>query len=343
MRMPIQNPDIAKVFEEIADLLELCDENPFRVRAYRGAALELARFGPDIAGLFAKGEELPKMYGIGPDLAGKIHEIVRTGSCALRDELRARFPPGITQLFTLPGLGPKRVRVLYDELQVASLSDLQRAARDGRLRQLAGFGEKSETKILEAVQARLKAQPARFELAAAARLAEPYRRYLEAGGDKVVIAGSYRRKKATVGDLDFLVSSKKPRTAIERFVGYGEVREILARGTTRASVILASGLQADLRVVAPESFGAALHYFTGSKAHNIALRRLGLKQGLKINEYGVFRGDQRIAGETEESVYAAVGVPWIPPEQREGAGGVHGAEESPPSPRRPHVLQRTPH
>jgi DNA polymerase (family 10) len=318
--MPVHNADIGRVFEEIADLLELGDENPFRVRAYRAAALELQRRDIDVAGLIARGEELPKIRGIGADLAGKVAEIVKSGGCKFLEELRAHYPPGITQLFKLPGLGAKRVRLLHEELGVASLSDLQRAARDGRIRTLARFGEKSERKILESVEAQLGSQPGRFKRAVAARYAEPYKRYLETSADKVVIAGSYRRKTETLGDLDVLVTAKRPKDAIERFVRYPDVARILAQGSTRASVLLKSGLQVDLRVVPARSFGAALHYFTGSKTHNIAIRRLGLKRGLKINEYGVFRGKRRVAGETEESVYASLGLPWIPPERREGEG-----------------------
>ena len=314
--MPVHNADIARIFEEIADLLELRDENPFRVRAYRNAAQVVGMQGVDLKARLAAGRELPKLPGIGADLAGKIREIAATGSCALLEKLRAKFPPGITGLLGLPGLGPKRVRVLYRRLKIASIKDLRHAAREGRIRKLAGFGEISERKILQAAEERVG--PRRFELAVAARSAEPYRAYLESGGDKAVIAGSYRRKRDTVGDLDFLVVSKAPRKAIERFVTYPEVREVLARGTKRASVVLAAGIQADLRVVPAEAYGAALHYFTGSKAHNIAIRRLGQARGLKINEYGVWRGRRRIAGDTEESVYAAVGLPWVPPERREG-------------------------
>ena len=320
--MAIADADIARAFREIADLLELDNQNPFRVRAYRYAAEELERRAIGIQLLLARGEELPKIPGVGADLAGKISEIAKAGTCEFLEELRAQYPRGITQLFTLPGLGPRRVRVLYDELKISSLQDLQRAARAGRLRKLARFGEKSEKKLLEAVDAHLGSQPGRFQRDLAARYAEPYRRYLEAGSDKVIIAGSYRRKAQTVGDLDFLVTSKQPSKAIERFVRYSQVKDVLARGTTRASVVLGPGLQVDLRVVPAKSLGAALHYFTGSKTHNIAVRKLGLRRGLKINEYGVFRGSRRIAGETEESVYAAVGLPWIPPEKREGEAAV---------------------
>jgi len=318
--MPVHNADIARVFEEIASLLELGDENPFRVRAYRNAARVVADLRLDVPARLAEGGELPKLPGIGEDLAGKMREIACTGSCKLLEKLRKRFPAGVTGLLTLPGLGPKRVRLLC-ERKIDSLEKLQRAAAEGALRSLAGFGEKSEQKLLEAVQAHLS-KTRRFKLAIAAQYAEPLREYL---GKGAVIAGSYRRMKETVGDVDFLQVSERPAQAIARFVRYGEVKEILAQGTTRASVVLACGLQADLRVVPPESFGAALHYFTGSKAHNIAIRRLGLARGLKINEYGVFRGSRRIAGETEESVYAAVELPYIEPELREEQGEIEAA------------------
>ena len=316
--IPVHNADIARCFEELADLLELRDENPFRVRAYRNAARLVGDLRLDVADTLAKGGELPKLPGIGEDLAGKMREIAATGSCRLLEQLRRKFPAGITELLTLPGLGPKRVRTLYDK-HIASLADLERAAREGKLHDIPGFGEKTEARVLEAAAARSsKAQ--RFKLAVAAQYAEAYAKHI--GG---VVAGSYRRMKETVGDLDFLVCTDKPEAAIERFVRYAEVKEVVAQGTTRAAVVLASGLPCDLRVVPRESFGAALHYFTGSKAHNIALRKLGMERGLKINEYGVWRGRRRIAGETEESVYAALGLPYIEPELREMTGELEAA------------------
>jgi DNA polymerase (family 10) len=316
---PVHNADIARAFDEIADLLELANENPFRVRAYRKAARNVGELGLDVAGRIAAGGELPKIPGIGEDLAGKMHEIATTGGCKLLEQLRGRFPKGITELLRLPGLGPKRVAELHDALHVGSLEELRRAANEGRIRQLPGFGERSERKLVEAVQARLS-KARRFKLATAAQYAEPFAKYLGA-----VVAGSYRRMKETVGDLDFLVASRDPQEVIGRFVRYGEVKEVLAKGTTKASVVLDCGIQADLRVVPPESLGAALHYFTGSKGHNIAVRKLGVARGLKINEYGVFRGNERIAGATEESVYATVGLPWIPPELREELGELEAA------------------
>jgi DNA polymerase (family 10) len=316
---PVHNADIARAFDEIADLLELASENPFRVRAYRNAARIVGELGLDVAGRIAAGSELPKIAGIGEDLAGKMREIATTGGCKLLDQLRARFPKGITELLRLPGLGPKRVAELHDGLHVGSLEELRRAANEGRIRQLPGFGEKTERRLVEAVDARLS-KARRFKLALAAQYAEPLAKYLGA-----VVAGSYRRMKETVGDLDFLVASKDPQEVIARFVRYGEVKKVLAKGTTKASAVLHCGIQADLRVVPPESLGAALHYFTGSKGHNIAVRKLGVARGLKINEYGVFRGNERIAGATEESVYAAVGLPWIPPELREEQGELEAA------------------
>ncbi len=321
----VHNADIARCLEEIADLLELREENPFRVRAYRNAARVVGELRLDIAQTLASEGELPKLPGIGEDLAGKMAEICRTGSCKVLEQLRRKFPRGITELLTLPGLGPKRVRTLYQE-HIGSLGDLERAAREGRLHDLPGFGEKTEARVLEAAAARSsKAQ--RFKLAMAAQYAEPYAKHMGAAASisSCVVAGSYRRMKETVGDLDFLVCSGEPQRAVERFVGYPEVKEVVAHGPTRAAVVLACGLPCDLRVVPRESFGAALHYFTGSKAHNIALRKLGMEHGLKINEYGVWRGRRRIAGETEESVYAAVGLPYIAPELREMTGELEAA------------------
>lgn len=316
--MPVHNADIARAFDEIADLLELSDENPFRVRAYRNGARVVGELGLDVAQTLAEGRELPKLPGIGDDLSGKMREIAASGSCKLLEQLRRRFPRGITELLTLPGLGPKRVRTLHGK-HIGSLAELERAAREGRLRGIPGFGEKTERRVLDAAAARAS-RLRRFKLAVAAQYAEPYAKYLGA-----TIAGSYRRMEETVGDVDFLVCSDEPAQAVERFVHYPEVKEIIAQGTTRAAVVLQCGLQADLRVVPRGCFGAALHYFTGSKAHNIAVRKLGLARGLKINEYGVWRGRRRIAGDTEASVYAAVDLPYIEPELREDEGELEAA------------------
>jgi DNA polymerase (family 10) len=316
--MPVHNADIAAAFEEIADLLELGDENPFRIRAYRNAARVVGGLSLDLAARLAEGGELPKLPGIGEDLDGKIHEIASTGTCKLLEKLRGRFPAGITELLRLPGVGPKRVRALH-EAMIDSLEDLRRAARAGKLPRLPGFGDKTAQRISDAAQAQL-GTTRRFKLAVAAQYAQPLAKHV--GG---VVAGSFRRMRDTVGDIDILVASDEPEKATARFVGYPEVREVIAQGETRSSVRLASGIQADLRVVPQESYGAALHYFTGSKAHNIAVRKLGIARGLKVNEYGVWRGEKRIAGDTEESVYAAVGLPYIEPELRENQGELEAA------------------
>ena len=324
--MPVHNADIAGVFDEIADLLEIQEANPFRVRAYRNAARTVENLSLDLAGAVGSGQPLPKLPGIGPDLAAKIGEIVRTGTCSLLVRLRKELPAGVTELLRVPGLGPKRVKALYRDLEVKTLPQLLRAAEQGRIRELQGFGPARETQIADAVKRQLS-KARRFKLAVAAQYARPFADYLRAvrGVDRVEVAGSYRRMRDTVGDLDILVTAKAADAVMTRFAAYPEVAETLAKGETRASVLLRSGLQVDLRVVDPESFGAALHYFTGSKAHNVAVRRMAQRKGLKISEYGVFRGSRRIAGETEESVYAAVGLPWIAPELREDRGELEAA------------------
>lgn len=324
--MPIHNADIAAVFEEIADLLEIEGENPFRIRAYRNAARMVGEYPKDLKSLIDRGEELPKIPGIGADLAAKIREIAATGTCALLERLHKELPAAVTELLRIPGLGPKRVKALHEKLKVNALADLERALRAGKVRALPGFGEKTESHILQALAARAS-QARRFKLAVATQHADSLVAYLRKapGVREVVTAGSFRRMRDTVGDLDILVTAKAGPPVMERFCAYDEVREVLARGETRGAVVLKSGLQVDLRLIPPESYGAALHYFTGSKAHNIAVRRLAQARGLKINEYGVFRGERRVAGDTEESVFKMVGLPYIAPELREDRGEIEAA------------------
>ena len=324
--MPVVNATVAAVFEQIADLLDIQGANPFRIRAYRNAARTIGTLGSDIKAMLEKGADLRDLPGVGDDLAAKIREIVETGKSAFLERLQKQVPPAVTELLRIPGLGPKRVRRLYEDLDVQSLEQLLRAAHDGRIRELPGFGEKTESRIVEAAQAQLS-KARRFKLAVAAQYAEPLVAYLRGtpGVGQVVIAGSFRRMRETVGDLDILVTAQSSGKVMERFVQYEDVREILSQGDTRGSVVLKCGLQVDIRVVAPASFGAALHYFTGSKAHNIAIRRLAQEKGLKVNEYGVYRGARRIAGETEQSVYASVGLPYIEPELREDHGEIEAA------------------
>ncbi|MBK7485125.1 MAG: DNA polymerase/3'-5' exonuclease PolX [Nitrospira sp.] len=333
--MTVHNAEVATAFEEMADLLEIEGANPFRVRAYRFAARTLRDLPVEVGEMVAKGEDLTSLPGIGDDLAGKIKEILATGTAAAIEAQRKRVPATLTELLRIPGLGPKRVKRLAHELKIRSLSELQTAAQAGRVRTLAGFGEKTEQHILDALATRLAEAP-RVQRAVAIPSAEALVAYLEqsSGVSRVIAAGSYRRGLETIGDLDILVTAPAGRAVMDRFVAYQEVRDVLAHGATKSSVRLQSGLQVDLRVVPQESYGAALLYFTGSKAHNVVLRQLAQQRGLKLNEYGVFRGDKPIAGETEESVYASLGLPWIPPELREGRGEIDAAKAG----RLPHLV-----
>ncbi len=326
--MAIHNADVAALFDEIADLLEIEGANPFRIRAYRNASRTLQGLGVDISAMVSNKEDLTQLPGIGKDLAAKIVEIVETGHSIALDKLRKASPPGLTELLKIQGLGPKRVSALYHELDIHTPEQLYRAAKDKRIRTLPGFGEKTETRLLDAIESHVQ-RDQRLKLATAAQYAEPLVAYLRKieGVNKVVIAGSYRRCKETVGDIDILVSAKSSPPVMAEFVVYDEVQQVISKGQTRATVILSNKLQVDLRVVTQQSFGAALHYFTGSKAHNIAIRRRGQQRGLKINEYGVFKGITRIAGETEVSVYQAVDLPYIEPELRENRGEIETASQ----------------
>ena len=326
--MPVVNATISAIFDEIADLLDIQGANPFRVRAYRNAARTVGELGTDVKTLVERGTALTDIPGIGEDLANKIDEIVQTGQCQFLERQRKEVPPAVIALLRVPGLGPKRVRILWHDLEIQTLEQLLQAAKDGRIRDLPGFGAKTEQKILDSVQAHL-GEARRFKLSEAAQYAEALAAYLRKvqGVKQVEIAGSFRRMKETVGDLDMLAAAVKSSPVMARFARYEDVKEVMSSGPTRSTVILKNGIQVDLRVLPQESYGAALQYFTGSKAHNIVIRRMAQEQGLKINEYGVFRGEERIAGETEESVYAAVGLPWIPPELREDRGEIEAARE----------------
>ena len=326
--MPVHNNDIAAVFEEIADFLEIEGENPFRIRAYRNAARTVAGLGEELKDMVADGEDLTKLSGIGKELAAKIHEILETGTAKALIKLQQRIPKTVVEMLKLPNLGPKRVRILYQDLKIKNLKQLSLAARKGRIRALEGFGEKTEKAIFEAIEARAQKEK-RFKIAVVKPTVDSLIDFLKkvSGVIDVVVAGSYRRSRETVGDLDILVTARKSSPVMKRFVEHDEVAKVLSRGATRSSVVLRSGMQVDVRLVAQSSFGAALQYFTGSKDHNIAIRRLGQQRGLKINEYGVFRFEKQVAGRTEASVYKTLDLPYIPPELRENRGEIEAAAE----------------
>jgi DNA polymerase (family 10) len=329
--MPIHNSDIVEILNRVADLLDIRGDNPFRIRAYRNAARTVGSLPQSAAALLAEGRDLSELPGIGKDLAGKVAEIVETGTLAMLAELEEETPEAVADLLTLPGLGPKKAAALHKKLGISCLEELAEAARAGRLRKLEGFGEKTEAKILKAIE-RHAGEAKRMKISTAEEIVESLLAYLKGarGVKEVVAAGSYRRRRETVGDLDILVTGDRGAEVMERFTGYDEVREVVSKGETRSTVILRSGLQVDVRFVPPQSYGAALHYFTGSREHNIAIRQLGVKKGLKVNEYGVFRGEEgeeRVGGRTEEEVFAAVGLPFIVPELRENLGEIEAARK----------------
>lgn len=324
--LTVDNTEIAEIFNRYADLLEIQGANPFRVRAYRNAARVVGASSRSMSDLVAEGRDLDALPGIGKDLAAKIETIVHTGRLPQLVQLETRVPRVLADLMNLPGLGPKRVQLLYNELGIRSFEDLRRAIRTGTLLAVPGFGAKTAQRILAALDSR-SAMPRRFKLADAEQVAEPLLAYLRAipGIKTVTVAGSFRRRRETVGDLDIVTTAKRGAPVMRDFAGYDAVAEVLSKGTTRASVRLRNGMQVDLRLVPDASHGAALYYFTGCKSHNIAVRRIAVERGLKINEYGVYRGEQRIAGRSEEEVFASVGLPYIPPELRENRGEIEAA------------------
>ena len=334
----MQNPDIARLFDEVADLLEIQDANPFRVRAYRNAARTIRDFPEPIADLVRTGtRDLTDIPGIGDDLAEKITAIVTTGELPLRKQLASKLPAGLLDLLRIPGLGPKRVKLLYKKLKVKSAADLAAALDKGRIQKLKGFGPKMEEKI-RAGLGQAQAGERRMLLNEAETQATAVLAYLEAGGGiaQIEVAGSYRRRRETIGDLDIVVTSEGKDSAkvMDRFVTYGDVAEVISKGETRATVKLRGGLQVDLRAVEPDAYGAALLYFTGSKAHNIELRKIAQEKAYKLNEYGLFKGTRRAAGKTEQEIYTKLGLDWIPPELREARGEIALAREH----RLPHLV-----
>jgi DNA polymerase (family 10) len=329
----------------MADLLEIKGgENPFRIRAYRNAVLTVQDHATPLRALVERGDDLTELPAIGADLAGHITELVRTGRLTRLDELAAEIPRSLVTLTRLPGVGPKRARKLWDELDVTTIDELEAAAKAGDVAELAGFGEKTQTKILAAIE-RYRKRQGRYRLNEADVLVAPLLEWLRRSKavEDVQVAGSYRRRRETIGDIDLLVMSSDPAAVIEHFLSYGPIRDVIKEGENGASVHLANDLQVDMRVLDGDTFGAALVYFTGSKEHNIELRQRALERGLSVSEYGVFElageGEEsvtsttgrelgkRVAGRTEEEVYAILELPWIPPEMREHRGEIAAAAE----------------
>lgn len=324
----MKNQVLAAMFNDIADMLEIKGETPFRITAYRRAARALESMTEDIEAIAARGS-LTEIPGIGTGIAGKITEFLATGTCAYYEDLRAQLPPGVTVLMTVPEVGPKTALLLQQRLGVSTIEGLEQACLDGKVRTLPRLGAKTEENILRGI-ATIRRGKTRHPIGRVF----PYAHELldiirEVPGVRTLgLAGSLRRMKETIADIDVLVTSTDPARVMDAFTAFPKVKQVLAKGPTKSSVVLDIGIQADVRVVEPEAYGAALQYFTGSKEHNVKLREKAIKRGLKVNEYGVFRvpGDVRVAGATEEEVYGAVGLPWIAPELREDLGEVELAE-----------------
>jgi DNA polymerase (family 10) len=340
----LENPEIARILEEVADILEIQNANPFRIRAYRNATRTVETLTVPLRKWVQENRPLTDLPGIGKEMANHIREMVETGTLGFRDELLAEVPRSLIELMRLPGLGPKKAKKIHDELKICSVEELEAAAKEGRIASLPGFGAKSQEKILAGIE-EYRQHGSRFLLTDAERFVEPLLAYLRETPEveRLEVAGSYRRRKETVGDIDLLAIASQPVPVMERFRGYPQVDKILMAGDTRSTVVLGSGLQVDLRVVPDECYGAALVYFTGSKEHNVKLRRRAVEKGLRISEYGVFRVQERnqeeegefIAGREEADVYATVGLAWVPPELREDRGEIEAAAAG----RLPHLIR----
>jgi len=320
----MENSKIAKILFGIADLLEM-KEVEFKPRAYRKAAQTIEAMSQDIAGIYKQGgkKALDEIPGVGASISEKIEEILKTGKLKYYEKLRKETPVDTEGLMSIEGMGPKKVKRLYKELGVKSVKDLERAAKKGRIKKLKGMGQKVEAELLEAVKFSKK-KTGRMLLGSAMPTAEELIEVLKktAKIDKIEAAGSFRRWMETIGDLDILVVSKDPAGVMDAFTSLKSVSKVLAKGQTKSSVRLGNGLQVDLRIVDMSSWGSALMYFTGSKTHNIELRKIAIKKGWKLSEYGVFKGDKQLAGKTEDEVYKKLGMQFVPPEMRENIGEI---------------------
>lgn len=326
--MNVRNIDIANIFNKLADLLEIDGENQFRIRAYRNAALTIENLPQDVAEMVKKGENLTELPGIGEDLADKIIDIVNNKELELLKSLEEKIPVDFTNLTRIQGLGPRKIKKLYDVLDVKNIDELKQAAEQKKIRDIIGFSIKAEEHILDEIS-KISEKYNRMKISAVESYALPILKYLREieSIEDIEIAGSYRRRQETIGDIDILVTCEDSEAVITRFINYDEVDEILSNGETRSSVILKSGLQVDLRVLPRKSYGAALLYFTGSKAHNIVIRSLAKQNGWKVNEYGLYEGEEYLVGETETDIYNKLGLPFFEPELRENRGEFEAAEK----------------
>jgi DNA polymerase (family 10) len=325
----MNNERIASQFDELADLLEIQGANPFRIRAYRNASRTLEGITDSVSSLLEEGTDLTELSGIGKDLAAKIAELVESGTLEQLEELKAEVPPGVLDIMRLPGVGPKKAATLFKELNITNLDELKAAAQAGEIQNLKGFAKKTEDSILANIDQAAKSKERTF-FATAEPLVEQIVETLAAlaSTQQVTPAGSFRRRKETVGDLDILVTSDDVDEVMDALANHDLVEEVLQRGETKQRVRLIKGLEMDLRVVPAKSYGAAMQYFTGSKEHNIVMRKRAQKQNLELNEYGLFSGEESVAGETEEEVYEALGLAWVPPELREDRGEFELAENN---------------
>ena len=336
----MENIEIAGILEELGNLLEIQGSNPFRIRAYRNAVLTVRGLTRPLAAMVEEGEDLTALDAIGKDMSAHIVELIQTGELARLVEVSAEIPRSLVQLVKLDGVGPKKAKKLWESLGVTTVEELEVALKEGRVESLEGFGATSVKKILTSIED-FRRYSGRFLLSKVDELVEPLLAHMrEAPGvERIEVAGSFRRRKETIGDVDLLIQAELPAPAVmEHFTGFGSVERIVSAGDTRGSVVLRSGLEVDLRVIPGRSFGAALHYFTGSKEHNIAVRQIAQRQGLRVNEWGVFRGPEgvdpddvgkedgeRVAGETESSVFEVLCMAWVPPVLRENRGEVRAA------------------
>ena len=324
----MENAQIAEIFNEIADLLELHQGNAFRIRSYRNAAQTMRSLSERIEDLMAQHKDLSDIHNIGESSARKIREILETGTCQRVEELRKKVPAGLPSIMRIPGVGPKKAMHIHDNLDVHSIDDLEKACKQHQLRELAGFGEKTEKKILKGIKTVATTAGRLLYQEAADHLAS-LKEHLDALAeiDRWEVAGSFRRKKETIGDLDILLHADDRKQATHAILNYSAISEVISKGKERVSVRLTGGLQVDFRFFDEAAFGAAMMYFTGSKAHNIEVRRLAQERDWKLNEYGLFSGNRRLAGKTEKAVYKRLDMKSVPPELRENRGEIEASRE----------------